>query len=106
MGGSTARVGILRRSNRDAILGRKWAISRSKLERFRGWKVGKLGEMLDPLESKQIHGSNPTKLHHTNKSQKKFGAIFGGDFRIRTKNNKIKLENKERGLRNRDQRGS
>ena len=41
--------------------------------------MGKLGEMLDPLETKQIHGSNPTKLPQTNKSQKN-GAIFGGDF--------------------------
>ena len=36
--------------------------------------------MLDPLETKQIHGSNPTKPHQNNKSQKKFGAIFGGEF--------------------------
>ena len=35
-GGTTARVGIFRRSNRGAILGRKWMISGSKLERFRG----------------------------------------------------------------------
>ena len=42
--------------------------------------MGKLGEMLDPLETKQIYGSNPTKLYQTNKSQKKIGAIFGGDF--------------------------
>ena len=68
--------------------------------------MGKLGEMLDPLETKQIHGSNPTKLHHTNKITKTIGAIFGRDFQIRTKNNKIKPENKERGLQNRDQRGS
>ena len=52
----------------------------AKFDGFYGWKVGKLGEMLDPLETKQIHGSNPIKLHHTNKSQKKLGAIFGGDF--------------------------
>ena len=52
----------------------------SKFERFRGGKMGKLGEMLDPLETKQIHGSNPTKHHQTNKSQKKIGAIFGGEF--------------------------
>ena len=31
---------------------------------------------------------------------KKIGAIFGGDFRIRTKNNKIKLENKGQGSKN------
>lgn len=35
--------------------------------------------MLDPLETKQIHGSKSTKLHHANKSQKKIGAIFGGE---------------------------
>ena len=66
-------------------------ISVAKFDEFRGWKVGKLGEMLDPLETKKIHGSKSTKHHQTNKSQK-IGAIFGGDFRIRTKNNKIKLE--------------
>ena len=54
----------------------------AKFQGFRGWKVGKLGEMLDPLETKQIHRSKSTKHHQTNKSQKKFGAIFGGDFRI------------------------
>ena len=54
---------------------------------------GKDGEKLDPLEAKQIHGSNPTKFHHTNKSQKKIGAIFGGDFRIWDKINKTRLEN-------------
>ena len=43
--------------------------------------MGKLGEVLDPLETKQIHGAKSTKLHQTNKSQKIFGAIFGGDFR-------------------------
>ena len=53
-----------------------------KLERFCGWKVGKLGGKLDPLETKQIHGSKSTKHHQTNKSQKKLGAIFGGDFQI------------------------
>ena len=57
-------------------------IPRAKFDGFRGWKVGKIGDMLDPLENKQIHGSNPTKLCQTNKSQKKLGAIFGGDFRI------------------------
>ena len=41
--------------------GRKLMISGAKLRRFRGWKVGKLGEMLDPLETKQIHGSKSTK---------------------------------------------
>ena len=35
--------------------GRKFMIPRAKLMRFRGWKVGKLGDMLDPLETKQIY---------------------------------------------------
>ena len=60
-------------------------ISVAKLERFRGWKAGKLGEMLDPLETKQIHGSKSTKLLHTNKSQKNWG-YFWGDFRILGRN--------------------
>ena len=60
--------------------------------------MGKLGEMLDPLETKQIHGSNPTKPHQTNKSQKKIGAIFGGElFEFGEEHNKIRLENKKGG---------
>ena len=78
----------MRVSGRD--FGRNLGILGSKLMRFRGWKVGKIGEMLDPLETKQIHGSKSTKLHHTNKSQKKLGLFLVGKFRIRTKNNKIK----------------
>ena len=35
-GGSTARVGIFRRSTQGAILGRKWMISGPKLDGFRG----------------------------------------------------------------------
>ena len=52
----------------------------AKFDGFCGGKMGKLGEMLDPLETKQIHGSKSTKHHQTNKSQKKFGAIFVGQF--------------------------
>ena len=57
--------------------------------------MGKLGEMLDPLETKQIHGSNPTKLRQTNKSQKKLGLFLVGIFEIGEEHNKIKLENNE-----------
>ena len=67
---------------------------------------GENWEKLDLPATHEIHGSNPTKLHHTNKSQKKLGLCLWGNFWIRTQNNKIKLENKERGLRNCDQRGS
>ena len=51
------------------------------------------GEKLDPLDAKQIHGSNPTKLHQINKSPKNWGYFWWGIFGFRTKNNKIKLEN-------------
>ena len=78
----------------------------AKFEGFHGWKVGKLGEMLDPLETKQIHGSNPTKLRQTNKTQNKLGLFFVGIFEIGEEHNKIRLENKEGRLRNRDQHGS
>jgi hypothetical protein len=36
------------------------------------------GGKLDPLETKQIHGSKPTKSHHTNKSKKKLGYFWLG----------------------------
>ena len=65
----------------------------AKFEGFRGWKVGKLGEMLDPLETKQIHGSKSTKHHQTNKSQKKLGLFLVGIFEFRTKSSKRRLEN-------------
>ena len=64
---------------------------------FCGWKGWGKGEKLDPLETKQIHGSKPTKSQHTNKSQKQIGAIFVGNFRIRTKNNKTRLETQRGG---------
>ena len=102
-GGSTARVGILRRSNRGAILGWKWMILVAKFDEFRGWKVGKLGEMLDPLETKQIHGSKSTKHHQTNKSQKKkLGLFLVGIFEIGEEHNKIRLENTTGRLQIRD----
>ena len=53
---------------------------------------GRDGEKLDPLDAKQIRGSNPTKLHHTNKSQKKLGLFLVGIFEIGEEHNKIKLE--------------
>ena len=68
--------------------------------------MGKLGEMLDPLETKQIHGSKSTKHHQTNKSQKKLGLFLVRIFEIGKEHNKIRLENEEGTLRYRDQRGS
>ena len=100
--GPDVRAPNPRMNSRNSILGRKLMISGAKLERFRGWKVGKLGDMLDPLETKQIHGSKSTKHHQTNKSQKKLGAFFGGDFRIWDKINKTRLENTTGRLQIRD----
>ena len=99
MGGSTAcgtqrwyrLEGRLYRSYRDSSriesgrdLGRKWMISGAKFDGFCGWKVEKLGEMLDPLETKQIHGSKSTKHHQNQQITKK------SDFR--TKSSKRRLE--------------
>ena len=49
----------------------------SRLADGKGWGEW---EKLDPHVATQIHGQNPTKSQLTNKSQKKFGAIFGGEF--------------------------
>ena len=57
-------------------------ISGSKLGGFRGWKVGKLGEMLDPLVAQQIHGTNSTKSCQINRSQKILGLFLVGIFEI------------------------
>ena len=75
-------------------------------EEFVDGNWGKDGGKLDLPETHEIHGSNPTKLHHTNKSQKKLGQFLWGNFRIRKKINKTRLENTTGRLRNRDQRGS
>ena len=64
----------------NSICGRKLMISGAKFERFRGWNDGRSGGTLDPLETKQIHRSKSTKRHQNNRSQKKIGAIFGGEF--------------------------
>ena len=53
---------------------------------------GKDGEKLDLPATHEIRGSNPTKLLHTNKSQKKLGLFLVGIFGFRQEHNKIKLE--------------
>ena len=60
-------------------------------------KGGERGGKLDPLKTKQIHGSKPTKSQHTNKSQKILRLFLVGNFRIRTKNNKTRLETQRGG---------
>ena len=69
--------------------GRKFVGRWKKLVDFVEGKVGMDGGMLDPLETKQIHGSNPTKSHQTNKSQKKLGLFLVGIFEFRTKSTKL-----------------
>ena len=57
-------------------------------------KRGKMmGKKLDPRTTLQIHGSNPTKSHQNQQITKILVRLFlVGDFRIRTKTNKIRLE--------------
>ena len=69
---------VERSNSSDFVDGKGWG----------GW--GKL----DPHVANQIHGSNPTKLHHTNKSQKKLGLFLVGICNNGEEHNKIKLENK------------
>ena len=66
----------------------KRATPRQNSDEFVDGKCGKDGEKLDPLDAKQIRGSNPTKLHHTNKSQKNLGLFLVGIFGFRTKSTK------------------
>ena len=54
--------------------------------------MGEKDGKLDPLKTKQIHGSKPTKSPHTNKSQKKIGAILWGIFELGQKTTKTRLE--------------
>ena len=60
----------------------------SKIGRICGWKGENDGGNLDLPATNEIHGSNPTKLHHTNKSQKNGRAIFVGTFEIGAKSTK------------------
>ena len=75
--GPDVRAPNPRMNSRNSILG-------AEIDDF-GGKIGEIswmesGEMLDPLETKQIHGSKSTKHHQTNKSQKKFGGYFWWGF--------------------------
>ena len=58
---------------------------------------GNDGGKLDLPATHEIHVSKPTKLHHTNKSQKKIAAIFVGNFRTRDKINKTRLATQRGG---------
>ena len=49
---------------------------------------GDNGGKLEPHVAKQIHGSNPTKLHHTYKSQHKLGLFLVGIFGLGRKTTK------------------
>ena len=46
------------------------------------------------LQHNKFMDQNQRNFMKTHKSQKQLGGYFRGDFKIRTKNNKIKLENK------------
>ena len=60
-------------------------------------KWGKVGGRLELLATHEIRGSNPTKLHHTNKSQKNWGYFCGAIFEFGTKSTKLGLKTKRGG---------
>ena len=75
---------------RDPWMNTAWRgqIRGKNSEEFVDGNWGKDGEKLDLPATHEIRGSNPTKLHHTNKSQKKLGLFLWGNFWIRTKTTK------------------
>ena len=70
--------------------------SRQNLDEFVDEICWEDGEKLDPLVANQICGSNPTKLHHTNKSQKKSGFFWWG-FSDLGRNQQNQARNNEAG---------
>ena len=74
----------------DEELHGKKGNSEENSDEFMDGNHGEGGEKLDPLDAKQIHGSNPTKLHHTSKSQKMGGGgyFWWGIFGFKTKTTK------------------
>ena len=70
-------------------LGAKIDDFKVKIGEISWMESGETWEMLDPLETKKIHGSKSTKHHQTNKSQKKLGLFLVGIFEFGTKSTKI-----------------
>ena len=62
----------------------------------------KLGKMLDPLETKQIHGSKSTNFIKPTNHKKKLGLFLVGIFEFGEEHNKIRLENTTGRLQIRD----
>ena len=58
-------------------------------------EVEMVGEGKIHLQHNKFTDQNQQNFMKTHKSQEKNWSYFCGDFWIRTKNNKIKLENKE-----------
>ena len=67
-------------------------------DNFEDLEGGEAGRWVDPLAKLQIRGSKQPNLTRSNKLQEKNLGYFCGDFRIWTKNNKIKLANGGMGL--------
>ena len=82
MAGCPGRAGCLGSGSMDELEEHRMERSNpgQNSEDFVDGKWEKDGEKLDLPATHEIRGSNPTKLHHTNKSQKKIGAIFVGQF--------------------------
>ena len=51
-----------------------------KIDGISWMESGETWEILDPVETKQIHGSKSKKHHQTNKSQKIWGLFLVGIF--------------------------
>ena len=62
--------------------------------------------MLDRHVAQQIHGTNSTKSCQINRSQKKFGALFVGNFSKLGRTRQKQARKRSVGLQNREKPGS
>ena len=68
-------LGLQIRDQLDELAGKRGMLGLNSRD-FVDGNWGKYGEKLDLPATHEIHGSNPTKLHDTNISQKKLGGLF------------------------------
>ena len=87
--GPDVRAPNPRMNSRNSILGAEIDDFGGKIAEISWMESGEIGGKLDPQVTKQIHRSNSTKHHHTNKSQKKLGLFLVGIFEFRTKSTKL-----------------
>ena len=85
--------------------GKTWGKTQIRRGKEKNWWKRRVGKQ-DLRATHIIHGSNPTKSHQTNKSQKIWGYFWWGFSDFRTKSSKRRIEKEGQGLQICDQLGS